>query len=152
MLQILVIYNRLGIMKAWGLCIFVGGATFANHIWVSISKVIGSSSVGDHLCSSQEALGSVVSCWGAWNYLGCSENFQWRGNTSHWGKSKFDSSNWQSSLLSLPLCLPFWTLIDCTNEGNVYSPMPSSGSPLVCTRIYFFCSSLYGPASLIFPF
>lgn len=69
-------------MKAQGLCIFVEGATFAYHIWVSTSKVVGSSSIGDHSCSPQEALGSVL---GMWSYvtLGRFWSFQWRGNTSH---------------------------------------------------------------------
>lgn len=72
-------------MKAQGLCIFVEGATFAYHIWVSTSKVAGSSSIGDRSCSPQEALGSVVVCWGMRSYetLGRFWSFQWRGNISH---------------------------------------------------------------------
>lgn len=49
--------------------VLCGGATFAYHIWVSTSKVVGSSSQGDRLRTSQKALGSVVSPWGMCSYL-----------------------------------------------------------------------------------
>lgn len=48
--------------------ILCGGATFAYHSWVSTSKVVGSSSVGDRFRTSKKAL-EVVSPWGVCSYV-----------------------------------------------------------------------------------